>query len=86
MKHLGDKIRVLRVQRNLTQRDLARLVGVSAAAIAQWERGGKTPRLVSLQRLATVLEVPMSHFMDDWREGDPGPALVLKGAADYAAD
>lgn len=85
MKYLGDKIRVLRVQRNLTQRDLARLVGVSAAAIAQWERGGKTPRLASLERLAIVLEVPMSQFTDDWATDRTGPALVLKGAAEHAA-
>ena len=35
----GALIRVLRLQRKLTQRELGRSVGVSDKAISKWERG-----------------------------------------------
>ncbi len=50
-------IRTLRARLGLTQSGLARLVGVSAAAVVQWERGHATPSgenrstVVGLRRL-----------------------------------
>jgi DNA-binding transcriptional regulator YiaG len=50
-------IRTLRARLALTQAQIARLVGVSGAAVVQWERGRSSPaggnraRLVALRRL-----------------------------------
>ncbi len=51
-----DLIRVERVRRNLTQGDLANLVGVTAGTIRRWEHGGNVPsdKLVDLSRVLDV--------------------------------
>lgn len=40
----GDRIRRIRIQHGLDQRGLAQLLGVSPAAVGQWEKGDHTPR------------------------------------------
>ncbi len=42
METMGDRIRTLRKSRKLSQERLAKIVGVSGAAIAQWESGATT--------------------------------------------
>ena len=39
MKALSEKIRMLRVQKNLTQKQLAERLGVSNKTISKWGRG-----------------------------------------------
>lgn len=46
----------------LTKRSLAAEVGVSAAAVGQWEAGVAPPRSDHVRRLAEVLEVPVGFF------------------------
>ncbi|MEE0026060.1 MAG: helix-turn-helix transcriptional regulator, partial [Atopobiaceae bacterium] len=47
-------IRALRHRANLSQGELAAAVGVSRGTIGAWEAGTATPRLGSVERLATV--------------------------------
>lgn len=53
----GEQIKVLRVQRGLSQAEFARQVGVSNAAVSRWERGAVPRRRSVLQQLAAH-EVP----------------------------
>src|SRR5688572_17826312 len=46
----------------LTKTDLHRAVGVSAAAIGQYERGEATPRVDTLISLSKALNVPPNFF------------------------
>ncbi len=55
-------IRELRVERGLTQEALARLVGVSSLSVSDWENLYKRPRQESVEKLATVLEVPVEEI------------------------
>lgn len=48
--------------RGITKTELHRLVGVSAAAIGQYERGEKRPRPDTVVALATALGVPVGFF------------------------
>ncbi|WP_292787403.1 MULTISPECIES: helix-turn-helix domain-containing protein [unclassified Microbacterium] len=48
--------------RGITKTELHRLVGVSAAAIGQYERGEKRPRPDTVSALATALGVPVGFF------------------------
>jgi len=47
----------------MTKTDLHRLVGVSAAAIGQYERGEITPRAETITALADALDVPAPFFI-----------------------
>lgn len=51
----GELIRHLREERNLTQRQLADLIGVSDKAVSKWERGGGCPDVSLLPALAEQL-------------------------------
>ena len=54
----GRRIRRARTVGNLTQDQLAMLVGVHRSAVAQWEQSdGTTPSLEHLGKIAEVLEV-----------------------------
>jgi transcriptional regulator with XRE-family HTH domain len=62
---LGSKLRVLRKEWDLTQRELAGRAGVSANAVSLIERDEISPSVATLQRLATALNVKMSYFFED---------------------
>jgi transcriptional regulator with XRE-family HTH domain len=61
---LGAKLRRLRKERDLSQRDLAGHSGVSANAISLIERNEISPSVATLQRLATALSVRISYFFE----------------------
>lgn len=61
---LGARLRELRRERDLSQRELAKLAGVSANAISLIERDEISPSVATLQRLATALNVKISYFFE----------------------
>lgn len=59
----GAYVRDLRVALNLTQNELADLVGTSQASIGRWETSMSFPRPAQIPRLAHVLKVPVADLM-----------------------
>lgn len=59
---IGQKIKVLRKARGLTQQQLADRLGLQRATISNYEIGRRTPHLSELSRLADVLGVSMEYF------------------------
>ena len=57
MKSIGSKIRGLRERAGLTQTALGKAVGVSKAAVSQWESDETTPTGPNLVKCAAILEV-----------------------------
>lgn len=53
---VSAKIAARRVERNLSQRELAELVHTTQSAIARVESGGRAPRLDTLLRIANALD------------------------------
>src|SRR3954452_6826041 len=53
---IADKVAERRVQKNLSQRELAELCSTTQSAIARLERGGRPPRIDTLLRIAEALE------------------------------
>lgn len=56
----GEHLRELRQKRGLTQVALAERCGFPQARISELERGGRTPNLVTIIRLALALECKVS--------------------------
>lgn len=54
---LSMRLRFLRESRNLTQKDLAQLAGVSQPTIAHIEKGTKDPSVETLDKIAAGLDV-----------------------------
>ena len=62
---LGTRLRTLRKERHLTQRDLATQAGISVNAVSLIERDEISPSVSTLQSLAGALNVKMSYFFAD---------------------
>lgn len=65
----------VRRQQDVSPADLAKEVGVSAAAVYNWEGDEKAPNEKSLERLAEVLEVSRAYLR--YGEGPKQPELDL---------
>ncbi len=60
---IGTALRAARLQRNLSQSDLARIAGVSASAISQAERGQRGLSLETVLELSTQLNVTLDELL-----------------------
>lgn len=56
------RLRQARALEELTKRAIADRIGVSPAAVGQWESGVTSPRPDHIERLAAVLDVPPAFF------------------------
>lgn len=59
---IGDNVRRLRAERNITQQQLADAVGVSFQAVSKWENGGSLPDVVMLPQIADFFEVSIDDL------------------------
>lgn len=53
----ADKLRELRTEKGISQKKLAEKAGLSQAAIYQWEKGTRNPRIETIQKIAEALGV-----------------------------
>jgi predicted transcriptional regulator len=53
---IADRVADRRIEKGLSQRELAELCGTTQSAIARLERGGRPPRIDTLLRIAEALE------------------------------
>jgi transcriptional regulator with XRE-family HTH domain len=67
---LGDRLRRLRTERNISQRELAKQAGISVNSISLIERGEISPSVATLQNLAAALKIKISYFFDDESAGN----------------
>ncbi|MDR2822796.1 MAG: pentapeptide repeat-containing protein [Acholeplasmatales bacterium] len=59
---IGKKISEARKNKNMTQRDLSRLLFTSPQAVSKWERGESLPNFITFNYLALALEVDLNYF------------------------
>ena len=65
MKGLGETIKTLRLEKGLTQPQLAKMIGVSNGMISIWENNVNEPKASYLKALATALEVSVSVLLGE---------------------
>ncbi len=76
---IGERIRETRKARALSQVDLARLIGVTQPAVANWESGVHDPRRLMIARIAEALAVSAGWLAGGARssvETDKHPAAA----------
>ncbi len=59
---VGQRLRILRDERGVSMRSLARRSGLSANALSMIERGLTSPSVSTLTKLSNALEVPIMAF------------------------
>lgn len=60
---IGQTIKLYRKEKNLTQSELAELIGVSTQAISKWETDSGMPDISQLIPLARVLEISIDNIL-----------------------
>lgn len=76
---IGRRLRELRGLRELSLRQLARLIGASPSLLSQVENGKVTPSVDTLYQLAAALGVPITGFFADAdadADARPGAGVV----------
>ncbi len=58
----GTRIRELRIIAGISQRKMAALMGVSPQAACKWEKDASCPDIMSLPRLATILNITLDEL------------------------
>ncbi len=79
MTALGGRIKSLRAERELQQRQLAEKADLTPSMVSQIESGRLTPSLHTLGRVAAALGVPIAALFD----GPPGGSIVVSRQKDY---
>ena len=65
MKRIGEKLRTLRQQRNLSMKQLADLLQTSDAQISRVENGQRKPSADLVFQISTFFAVPVDRLMRD---------------------
>lgn len=64
-KLLGNRIKLKRKERLITQEQLAEMLGVSVGYVSQLERGITKTNLETLARLSLILDCEIEYFVSD---------------------
>lgn len=62
---LAEKLKLCRKEKKLTQKELAKLSGISEISIRKYENGSRKPKYETLKKFSEILNVPMSWMMDE---------------------
>lgn len=68
---LGEKIRRKRSEKNLSLKELAERIGLTASFLSQVERELAEPSITSLRKIAEALDVPIFYFLLDDEDNSP---------------
>lgn len=60
---VGARIRLLRLEKNMTQRQLAAKIGVDRTSLSSYEHSKRTPDIFILCRIADVFEVSLDDLV-----------------------
>jgi len=59
----GKKLREVRLKKNLSQGDIARILNVHRSYISGLERGRRNPSLLTVQKIAKALDVNVNKLI-----------------------
>ena len=65
---LGDKIKLYRENKKITQNDVADILDVSPATVSKYESGALEPNIESLKRLSELFKISIDELLNDEEE------------------
>lgn len=68
MNNIGKRIREIRIQKHMTQDQLAVALGTTKAAISRYETGNRRPNYEQLAEISKVLGVSVLVLLEDYVE------------------
>ncbi len=82
---IGDRLRTLREEKELSQGDIEKRTGLLRCYISRVENGHTVPAIETLEKLARALEVPLYQLFYDRGEPPELPHLPRRKTADEIA-
>jgi transcriptional regulator with XRE-family HTH domain len=82
---IGDRLRVLREEKNLSQGDIEKRTGLLRCYISRVENGHTVPAIETLEKMARALEIPMYQLFYDGEEPPKLPNLPKRRSLDDGA-
>lgn len=73
-----ERLKQLRNEKGLYQKELADIIGVSRPTVTQYENGTRTPDQVTLQKIADFFNISLDYLLG--RTDEPSPADKIKSA------
>ena len=65
---LGEKIKTYRENKNMTQNEVADIIGVKSATISKYESNTLEPNIESIKKLAEIFEISIDELLKDEKE------------------
>ena len=65
---LGDKIKLYRENKKMTQNEIANILDVSPATVSKYESGSLEPNIESIKRLAELFEISIDELLSDEKD------------------
>ena len=84
MKKTGNSIKNARTKKNMTQLELADLIGVSYQAVSNWERGNSMPDIAKIPDISRILGLDIAELLGEQKD-DTAAKAVEKAIADPEA-
>jgi transcriptional regulator with XRE-family HTH domain len=63
MVSMGEKLRSLRIEKNLTQKQVADRIGLAISAVSSYESGSRYPTYDTLIKLARMFHVSTDYLL-----------------------
>ncbi len=64
----GENLKAIREQKGLSQRELGERLGVRQQTVAQYENAEDQPKMKTIRRLATALDIPIYRLVSNWQD------------------
>lgn len=82
---IGERLRALREERNLSQGDIEKRTGLLRCYISRVENGHTVPAIETLEKLAGALEIPLYKLFHEGHEPPQLPSLLKRKPSDEHA-
>jgi transcriptional regulator with XRE-family HTH domain len=82
---IGDRLRLLREEKKLSQGEIEKRTGLLRCYISRVENGHTTPAIETLEKFARALEVPIYQLFYDGEEPPKLPNLPKRKTSDDLA-
>jgi transcriptional regulator with XRE-family HTH domain len=64
-KQLGKKIKIARIEADLTQAQIAKKLKIIPKSISRWEPGKTEPAISALKKIAKLVNKPINYFFEE---------------------
>ncbi|MBJ6363612.1 helix-turn-helix domain-containing protein [Paenibacillus sp. GCM10012307] len=72
---MGDRLRELRLRKNISQEEVARRVGITRSAYSHYEINNRQPVYETLIKLANFFEVSLDYIIGGEQSGQASPVM-----------